>query len=120
MSASCSTIKSAGPNVEARCDLMLERSLQDDIRDLQLACTIRWNEDEMDARVLRAEEPSELLAFMHCPDIEDENDARVGGEVIVGDAGVCVGHHHLLYVFLHGLLATPVVFTEGEVHLGSD
>ncbi len=71
----------------AREALCLElQTVADDISDLELTGAIRWNEDEMDARMLSPKKASKLLTLVHCPDVEYQENVGISIEAMVDDA----------------------------------
>ena len=112
--------KLARPVIESMRDDVLEWSLECNISDLELACTIGWNEDKMDAWMPRSKEEAELLALVHRPDVEHENDARVSIELVQLDASLGVWQNHLLNVLSHRRLVAPVILAEGDVRTRSN
>ena len=107
------------PLIESLPDPVLERTLERDISDLQLACAVGGNEDEVDSWVVRTEKAAELLALVYRPHVKHEDDVGIRGETMAIDALADVRHDNVLDVLLHRLLVAPVVVAEGEMRLGS-
>lgn len=96
--------QSGCPLVESLGDRLLEGALQRHVGDLKLAGAVGGDEHQLDARVMRSQEEAELLALVHRPHVEHEDDGAGVVQTMEGDGSIGVRHQNLDDPLLHRLL----------------
>ena len=104
------------PCVEALTKRVLERALQDDISNLELAGAVRWHKDKVDMRMMGAQEAPEVFRNMHRPDVQNQRDVRAVRQRVHSDLSFSIWEQHLDDPLSHSLLGAPVVVAVCDVY----